>query len=117
MARTIYFLDGSHEVIFCGEYDLEENTLALERILREHLGNDTVDLLKQITDTENNGRADLESEMRNYELSCENYRNCLQDVFDGLGEIAAMLVEDKRLDRKKIDTVLCRLMTTINNEL
>ena len=117
MVRTIYFPDGSRDVLFCDEYDTEENTLALERILRERLGDDTVALFKLIVDPEINGKDDLESELRSYELSCENYRSCLQEVFDELGEIAAMLVEDKRLDRKKIDTVLCNLMTTINNEL
>ena len=45
MARTIYFEDGSHEVIFCGSDDTDGLKAALERILRERLGNDTVSLL------------------------------------------------------------------------
>lgn len=117
MARTIYFSDGSHEVLFCDEYDIEKNAIALERILRERLGDDAADCFKFITSPDINGKADMESELRCYELSCENYRSCLQEVLDGLGKIAAMLVEDKYLNRKKIDAVLCALMTAINNEL
>ena len=48
MARTIYFPDGSHEVLFCDEYDTEKNAVELERILRERLGDDTVALFKLI---------------------------------------------------------------------
>lgn len=117
MARTIYFSDGSHEALFCDEYDIEKNAIALERILRERLGDDTAAWFKFITSPDTNGKADMESELQCYELSCESYRSCLQEVFDGLGEIAAMLAEDKRLNRKKIDAVLCTLMTAINNEI
>lgn len=116
MARTLYFADGSHEVLFCDEYDTAGNSAALERILRERLGSDTADLFSLIMKDNAEMTDEMESEIRRYELSCESYRNCLQTVFDGVGEAAEILVQ-KRVDKQKLDTVLCRLITTINNEL
>lgn len=48
MARTLYFPDGSHEVILCAEQDTVGTAAALERILRERLGNDTAALFHQL---------------------------------------------------------------------
>lgn len=116
MARTVYFPDGSSEVLFCGD-DPDKQKSDLERILTERLGSDTVSLFHEIVDPITNGVADMEWELKSYESSMESYRSCLQEVFDGLGEIAAMLAADKRLDRKKVDAILCTLLTQINNEL
>lgn len=103
-------------MVFCDKYDAEENLLALERILRERLGDDAVSLLHLVTDKEINGIADLEYELKSYEQSCENYRSCLQDVHDGLKELAAVLSKD-RIDRRKMGLALEALLTKINNEL
>lgn len=48
MARTIYFTDGSREVLFCDPDDTESNITALEQILKERLGNDTAELFNDI---------------------------------------------------------------------
>lgn len=48
MARTLYFTDGTCEVLLCDPDDTEGNIAALERILRERLGNDAADLLDSI---------------------------------------------------------------------
>ena len=48
MARTIYYPDGSHDVLFSGQYDTDEKTADLERILRERLGDDTAALFREI---------------------------------------------------------------------
>lgn len=45
MARTIYYRDGSREVLFSGEPD--EKAADMERILRERLGDDTVSLFRE----------------------------------------------------------------------
>lgn len=48
MARTIYFLDGSREVLLHDEIDTEQSIAALEQILRERLGDDTAVLFRSI---------------------------------------------------------------------
>ena len=116
MARTIYFADGSHEALFCGEYDTDGNIAALERILRDRLGADTTELFLQIMKDRKEEADALSDELNSYRLSCESYRNCLQDVFDGIGLAAEQLVQ-KRVNEQKMDDIFCRLLTTINNEL
>lgn len=108
MARTLYFLDGSREVLLCDEFDTEKNAEALEQILREHLGNDAAELFLEILASE--------EEPDDYELACDEYRGCLQDVLSGLKNAAALL-DAPRIDRKKLKESIDRLITQINNEL
>ncbi len=115
MALTLYLLDGSHEVLFCGD-DPEKQAADLERIIKERLGDDAAALLRKILDPEQNGRADLEWEIKSYESSCENYHDTLQDVQDGL-QTLTKLVSSERLNRKKIADTVSVLITKINNEL
>ncbi len=115
MARTLYLLDGSSEVLFCGD-DPEKQAAELERILRERLGDDAATLLHEILDPEQNGRADLEWELKNYESSCDSYRSTLQDVQEDLQTISKLVGGD-RLNRKKIADTVSALITKINNEL
>ena len=116
MARTIYFEDGSHEVIFCGSDDTDGLKAALERILRERLGNDTVSLLHDVIDPELNGIDALEWELKSYEGSCENYRACLGDVYDGLNQMVKLLREN-RLNCSKLTELTDKLRKQINSEL
>lgn len=67
MARTIYFPDGSREVLCAGD---DEKTV-LERIIRERLGKDVVELFQEITEPENAYGHD------DYEVACDICRNCL----------------------------------------
>lgn len=115
MARTIYFPDGSHEVLFCGN-DPEKQATDLERILKERLGDDATALLREILNPEQNGRADLEWEIKSYEEACESYRNTLLDVQDGLQTLSELLSSD-HLNREKIADTVRVLITKINNEL
>ncbi len=115
MARTLYLLDGSQEVLFCGD-DPEKQAAELKRILRERLGDDAAALLREILDPEQNGRADLEWELKNYERSCDSYRSTLQDVQEDLQTISDLVGGD-HLNRKKIDDTVSALITKINNEL
>lgn len=48
MVRTIYFADGTCEVLFCDPDDTESSIAALKRILWERLGKDAADLLDHI---------------------------------------------------------------------
>lgn len=115
MARTVFFSDGSHEVLFSGE-DTDKMETDLERILRERLGADTVELFHDVLADTKRDLADTESDRKSYEMSCDNYRACLCDVKEILDEAAELLLEN-RIDRKKINAALRRAYTRINNEL
>lgn len=106
MARTIYFNDGSREVLLCGDNEKQE----LERILRERLGNDTAELFLEITEA----NVGLEDELKSYEASCEDYRNLLQDTHD---ELNAILGFTQKLNCQKITASIQKLIKTINSIL
>ena len=106
MARTIYFNDGSREVLLCGDNEKQE----LERILREQLGDDTAELFLEITEA----NVGLEDELKSYEASCEDYRNLLQDTHD---ELNAILGFTQKLNCQKITASIQRLIKAINSIL
>lgn len=102
MARTIYFPDGSKEVLL-----REEPADDLEQILRERLGDDVADLfLETRCPTEQDG----------CEFACDSYRRCLQDALDEL-RAALNVLETPRSNRKKIARSLEKVIDSINNEL
>lgn len=112
MARTVYFADGTHELLFCGDYDTDKKAEALERILRERLGDDSAGLFREIMQDHKETVTALEDEMRSYEGSCEAYLACLQDIQSDV--MAATLLLN---GRKKLSVALAALQTKINNEL
>lgn len=116
MARTIFFSDGSHEVLFQDEYDTDGKAEILERILRERLGDDSAALFREIMQDHKDSAVNLMEEMQSYEGSCEAYRYCLQDIQDGLNSASALLEED-RINRKKLSAIITVLKTKIKNEL
>lgn len=114
MARTLYLLDGSCEVLFCGE-DPEKQAVDLEHILRERLGDDAATLLREILDAEQDTIDDLVCEIKSYERSCDSYRSALQDIKDGLQALSE-LIGSARLNRQKIAAAVNTLITELNNE-
>lgn len=108
MARTIYFLDGSREVLCAGDNE----RIVLERILRKRLGEDVVELFQEIADP----NVGLEDELKSYEVSCDDYRKLLQDTIDELCRILGVL-DTNRSYRKETMAAIQRLVKTINNQL
>lgn len=106
MARTIYFIDGSREVLLCEDNEKQD----MERILRERLGDDTAELFLEIME-DNIG---LEDELKSYEASCEDYRNLLQSAQDELYAILGCL---QKFNRAQIANSIHQLIQTINNNL
>lgn len=107
MARVLYFPDGSCSVMLHTDHD--SAAPEFERVLRDRLGGDAADFMVELLQEAAEIREGLTDEMRSYELSCESYRNCLQDILDGL--------EDLRFNRKGIAVKIQALITRINNEL
>ena len=116
MARTIYFEDGSHEVLFCDETNTEANEEALERILRERLGEDTAALLRQVLRERREDMKALEDEFKSYEGSCDSYRACLGEV-RSLAEQVLLLLREQRIERKKITSTINSIIRNIHYEL
>lgn len=106
MTRTIYFNDGSREVLLYEDNEKPD----LERILRERLGDDAAELFLEITE-DNVG---LEDELKSYEMSCEEYRSLLQSTHD---ELVRMLGFVRKLNCKKITESIQRLINSINSNL
>lgn len=106
MARTIYFPDGTREVLCAGD---DEKT-TLEKIIRERLGEDVMELFQEVIEPmEAYGHDD-------YELACDSYRNCLHDVQNGLVRCERLL-DQPRVDKKKVKNKIQDLIRIINNEL
>lgn len=116
MANTLYFSDGSHEVLFHGESDTEADEEALERVLRERLGEDAAALLRRVLRERREDMDALEDERGSYEGSCGSYRACLLEV-KSLAEQAARLLREQRIDREKTARLLDSIVRNIHDEL
>ena len=106
MARTIYFLDGTREVLLIEDNERTE----LGRIIRERLGTDAETLYQEIIET----NIALEDELKSYESSCENYHTQLTDVQDALRNILKLT---GKLNCEKINQSIRSLIQSINNYL
>ena len=106
MARTIYFLDGTREVLLIEDNERTE----LGRIIRERLGTDAETLYQEIIEA----NIALEDELKSYEFSCENYYTQLTDVRDALQNILKLT---GKLNCEKINQSIRSLIQSINNYL
>lgn len=106
MARTIYFLDGTREVLLVEDNERTE----LGRIIRERLGKDAAELYEEVTDA----NIALEDELKSYEASCENYHTQLTDVRD---ELQGILKFIGKLNCEKVNQSIRSLIQSINNFL
>lgn len=106
MARTIYFNDGSRELLLGDDNERQE----LERILRERLGDDAAELFLEVTES----NVGLEDELKSYEASCEDYQNLLQSTHD---ELVQILGFTRKLNCTKITESIQRLIKSINSNL
>lgn len=104
MARTIYFLDGSREVILSN--DDEDLALAFERILQERLGDDAVQLYREVQEP----ISLLQDELKSYEGTVEDYRSLLDEVLE---TITSILKELPAAIQRKCEY----LITTIKNQM
>ena len=106
MARSIYFLDGSREVLLVEDNERTE----LGRIILERLGKDAAELYEKITDS----NIALEDELKSYESSLESYHTQLTDVRDALQGI---LKFTGKLNCENVNQSIRSLIQSINNHL
>lgn len=109
MAYVVCFPDGSTDTLLSNPGDRNARLTELEGILRERLGDDFAGLLAECCE-------DPEPKGDDYEAICDGYRACLQDVLEKLQK-AQYLLEQPRVDRKKLASVIRQAETNIINEL
>lgn len=103
MARTVYFLDGTHEVIFCAPGDVEGSIAAFDTILRERLGNDSVEVLHTITDELKERLSYCQEEVETYVHESEDYYERLRKVRSILNTITSSVTNAPRVNRMRLD--------------
>ena len=91
MARTLYMNDGSTELVLGDPKD------TLQKIIGERLGDDCVELFKEVTALE-----DLTGE--DYEKIADSYRTLLQDTLAELDLIIDMF-DSPRIARQRLEAV------------
>lgn len=106
MARTIYFLDGTREVLLPDDDERDE----LTRIIRERLGRDAEKLFEEVMEA----NVALEDELKSYEASCEEYHTQLTDVKDALQDLLRFT---GKLNCEKVNRTIQSLIQSINNIL
>lgn len=106
MARTIYFLDGTRELLLADDNERTE----LGRIIQERLGKDAAELYEEIIGT----NIALEDELKSYESSCEDYHTQLADVHEALQNILKLT---GKLNCEKVNQSIRSLIQSINNYL
>lgn len=114
MADTIYFLDGSREVLFSGVWAPEEQAGELERILQERLGEDTAKLFGEIVQMYKEEIDRLEDELADQERASRHRRTSLGDILESLQRCQGLLASP-RLDRRRMNSELIFLRNILSN--
>ncbi len=109
MAYVVCFPDGSTDTLLSDPENRVARQTELEGILRERLGDDFTELLAECYE-------DPEPMGDNYEVIRDGYRACLQAALAG-SQYALRLLEQPRIDRKTLASVIKQAETTIINEL
>lgn len=105
MARVLYLLDGSSEIVF----DDSESTL--QRVIEEHLGRDCSELFQEIL---NDYKQPEEGD--NYERIADEYYQMLLEIIEELDSILEM-VTAPRINKRKLETALLKTRNNLNNNL
>ena len=97
MAKTIYFPDGTHEVMIGPQ--------AFENVILTRLGYDAFNWYKEMKEQEADEIATTEQDIIDCEMETERYRFMCIDARDSLDEAINLLI-NKRLDKQKLLDIL-----------
>lgn len=89
MAHTVYFEDGSRELIL--NTDTKGLSADLERILRERFGKDMAELFLLYVES---SQYDMEERLSDLQDDRDQYLDCLEDTFNELKIAYVMLCEE-----------------------
>jgi len=112
MADTIHLPDGSMEVIF--------QPKDFHYLIEKHMGYDAAGYFEKMVD-ELQEEADytaakVDTDLESYEASLESNTACFNDLLDNIEELKKLL-QQQRIDRRKIYKVLDRMETQITNQI
>ncbi len=119
----IHFPDGSHEDIIIPHANFDstadEERVAMERILRERLGDEMANWFDRLADyvIDETAQKCYDPEADHYELDCDNYRQILCAVQMELVALVEGLRSGGRIDRQKLARALDRQVKVINDTL
>lgn len=113
MADTLYLPDGSYEIIPCPEKAEE----VFEDIVQRFLGDDLLNLYRDLAESFYDKNHDLAVELDSYSESLHEYSTAMQDSLEVLEKLMFEVRDCKRLDRSKIVKTLCGVMNALNNVL
>ncbi len=105
MADTLYLPDGSMEVIFSRD--------DFQRLIYEKLGSDAEQKLIEIINEADYTKAKVDTDLEVYEASLESNTACFNDLLDSIEELKKLL-QQQRIDRRKIYEVLDQMETEVN---
>lgn len=108
MADTLYLPDGSMEVIFSRD--------DFQRLIYEKLGYDAEQKLIEIINEADYTKAKVDTDLEAYEASLESNTACFNDLLDNIEELKKLL-QQQRIDRRKIYKVLDQMETQIANQI
>lgn len=97
MAETVYFLDGSMDVV------LTEKDAYLERLIREKLGDDVARLFRECVTEMQDNLAFQQEATDEQERSADGYFQMCHDACDSFREIIDLL-DEPRLNRSRLRT-------------
>lgn len=110
MARVICYPDGSTDVLLSGGLPEEYRLIELESIMRERLGDDFMQEYRECTSNKPEITGD------DYERICDGYHARLHDTLDELRHVLNLL-EEPRINRRKLVSAIEQMAKSINNEL
>ncbi len=108
MADTLYLPDGSMEVIFLRD--------DFQRLIYEKLGSDAEQKLIEIIKEADYTQAKINTDLDAYEASLDSNTACFNDLLDSIEELKKLL-QQQRIDRRKIYEVLDQMETQITNQI
>lgn len=119
----IHFPDGSHEDIIIPHANFDstadEERVAMERILRERLGDEMANWFDRLADyvIDETAQKCYDPEANHYELDCDNYRQILSAVQMELIAIRDAITLSRRVTRQELGRALDRQVKVINDTL
>lgn len=101
-----------------GEIELVKELEDFGPLISKYLGLSASKVFDMFADTEANYiKKSLKTDLISYEMTLDSYNYLLHDTLDGLEKLEKMLTDSKRLNRKKLLSLVRFLGDQIYNEL
>ncbi len=98
---------------------LDEKDLCqvIDKYISREVAEYVADRISEVNIAEYKAELEVQTDLRNYEQSCENWHTLVQDKSEELEEIIQYMEESKRIDKQKIYDKLVRIVVDMRGEL